>query len=552
MATSGVTKIIDEDRRFSLWQMDNIYTGEAGSTGRHVPNVDDLVVAYDSGWWRCTHVDYETGYSTLVPWTFTNIADNTGDSDTIIGGSSTTTDSYRIYVNTDVVPHTFSFDTRLKMYGSNASYIKIFKNGKTEGESISAIFNSAGAMVTENIELENVIIPNTTVRAIKVPKQGNLTDSPDHGEVLNVVVYSNSGAVLAIFKMVAVITNFVRTIDAGKKLISNISLMSPYTAAGDDRLLEYPANMTLDSSSLVGKVTYNDGTTQRYPVDGRKFELLGMDNYVTTQIGQTVPLVLTYKLANDEYSNNVKEVDGTRFINKSYRLSTVESDNLYNVKLFVVPYWKSANNTWELDYYLYNLDRERIYKVTNYVEYSSNTLAFNGEASKWGVAQAVTVAVNMDRLGASFRYYRHVQDFTITIHQAGSNPTSSGYYTLEYDGNSILSQLTTAIVSKSGGKTTLDLSGNHTVVNQWLETIYTSTEPLYYPFGEAAAPTPTHVKILIGSNWSREIPVADALRPITNISTTVNQGTLIRLEFIANYNTKRLQLATVGLTAKLI
>lgn len=552
MSNNGIPRIIDQDRRFNVWQMDNIYTGEENSEGRYVPNVDDLVVAYDTGWWRCTHVDYETGFSTLTPWSFNNISDNTDKTDVIIGGNSTTSDSYRIYVNTKTVPYEFSFDTRLKIYGSSASYVKIFKDGQTEGSSISAVFNSAGAMVTENIQLENVVIPNTVVTAIKVPKQGNLTDKVNTGEVVNVVVYSNSGSVLAIFKVVAVSTNFVRTIDAGKKLITNISLISPYLSVGDDRLIEYPSNMTLDSSSLVGKVTYNDGSTQRYPVDGRKFKVLGLSNYVTTQIGQTVPLVLTYTLAADEFSNNVKEVAGTRFINKSYQLTTVDSDNLYSVKMFVVPYWNAPDNTWKLDYYLYNLARDSVFKVTSYVEYATNTVAFDGRAAKWGTAQELTVALNLDKLGSSFNYYRHVQDFTITLHQAGSNLTSSGYYTIEYDANSIFTQITYANVTTSPTGKVIDISGGRSVEDHWLEAIYRSTEPLYFAFGEAQAPTPTHVKILIGTNWSREIPVSDILLPIANVNTTVVQGTLIRLEFIANYNSKRLQLGTVGLVAKIL
>lgn len=553
MANVGIDPVIDVDRRFSIWKMSDIYSDAANNTGRYVPNVDDIIVDYSNGWWRCTHVDFETGYSTLIPWAFNNITDNTDETDIIVGGNSTTNDSYRIYVNTKKVPYEFSFDTRLKIYGSAGSYVKIFKDGNVEGPPISAVFNSAGAVVSENIQLENVVIPNTTVTAIKVPTQGNLVEMVETGEVLNAVVYSNSGAVLAIFKVIVVITNFVRTIDAGKKIITNISLVSPYISAGDDRLLEYPSNMTVDSSSLIGKVTYNDGTTQRYPVDGPKFKMLGLENYVTSQLGQTVPLVLTYTLATSEYSNNVKEVNGVRFINKSYSLTTVESDNLYSVKLYVVPYWNGANNKWYLDYYLYNLERENVYKVTNFIEYGVNSNAFDGGAAKWGVAQEITVSINLDKLGSSFSYSRHVQTFNITLHQAGSNLTSSGYYTLEYDNNSIFGRISYAnVATNESGEIIIDFSNGYSVVTQWLEQVYRSTEPLYFPFGEAAAPTPTHVKIIIGSAWSREVPINTILSLIQNVSTRVEQGDLIRLEFIANYNTKRLQLATVGLVAKRI
>lgn len=553
MARMGITPVVDMDRRFTVWNINDIYTNKVGSSGRYVPNIDDLVVDYGSGWWRCIHVDYETNYSTLIPWSFTSVTDHTTKVDIIVGGSSTTDDSYRLYVNTKTVPYEFSFDTRLKIYGSSASYIKLFKDGKTEGPAMSAVINSAGEIVSENIELENVVIPNTIVTAIKVPLQGCLTEKLDAGEVVNAIVYGNSGAVLAIFKVVVVLTNFVRTIDAGKKLITNISLVSPYLSNTDDRLIEYPSNMTLDSSALVGKVTYNDGSTQRYPVDGRKFQMHGLDNYVTSQIGQTVPVVLQYTLAKDEFSNTINQVGEKRFMSKTYRLSTVESDNLYSVKIFVVPRWVSQNNTWALDYYLYTLDRDKVYKINNYIEYGVNSSRFDGTSPKWGVAQRIVVSINLDKLGASFKYYRHVQDFTITLHQPGSNGISSGYYTLEYDVDSILGRVTHAnVTTAANGKSTIDLSAGIAVVDHWLEYLYRSTEPLFFPFGEARAPTPTHVKVSIGDTWSREIAIKDILYLIENVNTPVSQGELVRLEFIANHTARRMHLGIVGLTARRI
>lgn len=553
MAKTGITPVVDADRRFSVWNINDIYTNEPNSNGRYVPCVDDLVVDYSSGWWRCIHVDYQTNYSTLIPWSFTNVTDHTENIDIIVGGSSTTDDSYRLYVNTKVVPYEFSFDTRLKIYGSAASYVKLFKYGKTEGAAISAVLNSAGEMTSENIGMENVIIPNTVVTAIKVPLQGHLTEKLETGEVVNAVVYSNSGAVLAIFKVVTVITNFVRTIDAGKKLITNISLVSPYLSAGDGRVIEYPSNMTIDSSTLIGKVTYNDGSTQRYPVDGRKFIMHGLDAYITTQIGQSVPVVLSYTLADDEFSNNIKQINDKRFINKTYRLTTIESDNLYSVKLFVIPRWNNQNNAWSLDYYLYTLERDLVYKVNSYIEYGVNSNAFNGTNSKWGVAQKIVVALNLDKLGPNFKYYRHVQEYTITLHQAGSNITGSGYYTLEYDLDSVFGRISHANVSTDvNNNFNLDLSGGDSIISNWLERVYRCIEPLYFPYGESQAPTPTHVKVAIGENWSREIPLNDILNLVKNINITINQGELIRLEFIANHATRRLHLGTVGLVAKRI
>ena len=65
----------------------------------------------------------------------------------------------------------------------------------------------------------------------------------------------------------------------------------------------------------------------------------------------------------------------------------------------------------------------------------------------------------------------------------------------------------------------------------WLEYMYSSVSPLRYTQTEAVAPVPTHVRLRIGSSWSREVPIENIFNKITNISTTVAQGTLLRLEF---------------------
>lgn len=556
MAKNTITPIIDKERRHEIWFKADIYTGEANSTGRYVPNIDDLVYDFASGYWRVAAVDYNTGHSTLVPWNFTQLSGGITNNDVIIGGGTGIgTEHYRMYVNTSVVPYEFSIDVRLRIHGSSASYIKVFKENEVHGTAISAEFNSAGVMVGENIRLENVIIPETNVTAIKTPKQGHLTEKLADGEVVSVVVYSNSGAVLSIFKLVVVNTNFVRTIDSGKKLITDVSLVSPYLNATDRTLLEYPSNMIIGSAGLTAVVTYNDGSTQRHNIGNGKVELHGTENYVSSQIGQTVPLVLTYKLSRDEYSNNVQQAGNERFISKSYRLHTIDSDSLYDVKLFVVPTWNRRSNQWNLDYYLGNLDRDYLYKVTEHIEYGVNSLPFNGAREAWGTAQRLTVALNLDRVSNSFNVYRHVTDFTITVNQAGGNPATNGYYVLSYDGDSIVREITTANVRRLTGNTfELDISGGLGSTRDWLRDVYLATDPLRYSFVEPTPPSPTHVKIYIGDNFSKELLLRDVLRrfEVSGVGMDIRTGDSIRLEFIHNTASKRMLLGTTGLIAKTV
>lgn len=556
MAKNTITPIIDKERRHETWHKQDIYTGEENSTGRYVPNVDDLVYDFSTGYWRCVHVDYNTGYSTLVPWNLMQLSGGITNNDVIIGGGNGIgSEHYRIYVNTKVVPYEFSIDVRLRIYGSEASYIKIFKENEVHGTAISAEFNSRGVMVGENIQLENVVIPNTQVTAIKTPKQGHLTEKLADGEVVSVVVYSNSGAVLSIFKLVVVNTNFVRTIDAGKKLITDITLISPYLNTTDRTLLEYPSNMIIDSAGLVAKVTYNDGSEQRHNIGNGKFELHGTENYVSSQLGQTIPLVLSYKLARDEYSNNVKQVGNERFINKAYRLLTVDSDSMYDVKLFIVPWWSRTTKQWNLKYYLGNLDRDYLYDVTQHVEYGVNSVSFDGSNAKWGTAQRLTVALNLDKVASTFNVYRHVTDFTITLMQAGENPAPNGYYVLAYDNDSIVREITTALFRQTGGNVfEVDVTGGLATTTDWLREVYLALDPLRYSFIEPEPPSPTHVKVYVGDKWSKEFLLRDIIHKfkVSGVGGDIKAGDLIRLEFVHNSASKRMLLGTIGLVAKLI
>lgn len=550
MTTVSVQPIIDEDRRHTTWFIKDIYTGVSGNSGRYTPNVDDLVWDYTRGLLRCVSVDFETGLSTLVPWSMTNVVDNTDTTDLVIGGNSTTDDTYRVYVNTDKLPYAFSFDARFKLYGGAASYVKLFKDGDVETAAISAIFNSAGVQTSENIPLEPVVIPNTTVSAIKTPKLGHLTEKVENGDVLNVVVYSSSGAVQGIFRVVCVISNFVRTIDSAKRLITNIELITPYLSASDDRVVEYPANMTVDSSALRARVTYNDGSTQSYAVDGRKFSLFGTEGYLTSIPGQSLPVVLNYVLAEDEYSNLIKEVGNRRFITKEYTLKTVKVDNLYSVKMFVVPEWVSNEARWRLRYYLYNLERDLVTDVTSFIEYGVNSNAFNGSGQMFGVTQSLTVAFNLDKLGGSYSYYRHVQNFNITIHQAGDIKSASSYYTLAYDVDSIVGTVSVASLSVTGTRRRIDISNGYTNIDEWLARAYYGSEPLYYAYAEQKAPKPSHVKLYVGDSFIREITIDSVLTPIDDMPSSVVQGATVRLEFVGNYNSTRSELACIGVIVK--
>lgn len=543
--------IINRQRQHTRWNINEVYNG-TNERGQMVPNPDDEVWSWSQGLYRVVAVDYETGLSTLEKHSDKNLNSGLAESDVLLSSKpGSVADAFRIYVNTDVVPHLLNFDNFLHVYGSSAQYLKVFRGvdiGK-DGHVISAQFNSSGIMSTENIQLEQVQDPHGSIRAIKTPQSGFVTDTLQEGEVVTVVIYSGAGEVLSVSRLVTVLSNAVRNIDASKKQITNIALVTPFLSATDSLLLEVPVNLTVESIPMQMAVTYNDGSKESYAIGDDKAALHGIENFISSEMGYTAELMLTYTLSKGETSNLVKSVGERSFISKPYRLRTVDSDSAYSVKLFVIPKWNFTKNAWELEFYLYTLDRDVFYRVTPYVEYNVNSAAFDG--GLFNVAQQLQVSVNLSKVHSSYNYYRHTTSFKISFNRAATNKGTGAYYSLEYNNDSIVGARAIALVNETGNVFSVDISQGLLSGGDLLDSLYWNTEPVYYEFAEAGAPAPSHARIKIGSNWSRTVPVDELVNVIQAVDASpvdVRQGGLLRIEWYRQTQTNIMELGTTALT----
>lgn len=547
---TGIVGIPNPTRRYTQWHIREVYGLGGAATNVHIPNVDDTVLdLMNNRLYRVVSLSSEN-IPTLELVNLTGIS-GVGRTDTILGtGPGLCSEGYRIYVNNKVTPHPCFIDNRVIIPGSGNSYIKIFKGFDVtdEGHVVSGVFNSAKRMVSENIPLENVVIPHYPANTYKVATPAHLTETLEDGEVVTVVVYTSAGSMSLRFTLLVVNTEFVRNIDASKKHITDISLITPYISDSDDLVVEIPLSMTTTSASFIGKVTYSDGSSTTYPVDNDKFSLHGFDTYVASRVGDILPVVLRYVLSSTENANLVNTVNGKHFVNKQYSIKTVESDSRYSIKLFALPVWDAPTLRWKLQYWLYSLSRDTVIDVTRHVEPSVNSTPFIGNL--FGTAQRLVVSFNMDKLGPSYSYYRHVETLEVTLNHPVTSSPVSAYYEVKYDTDSIVGSHVLAMVSGPANNYTLDLSNGFGEANALVQRWYEASSPLVYPFNEDRAPYPTNVRIIIGS-WSREIDVADLTKPITGVTTAIGNGTPVLVEFVRISNLNRLELGKVALVARM-
>ena len=339
---------------------------------------------------------------------------------------------------------------------------------------------------------------------------------PD-GEVVTAVFYSDAGHVVSKRQLLVENTAFIRSSDAGTKYVSDISLESPFLSTSDPTLIQYPLNVPLSGLSLMGRVHYSDGSSLAMPVDGSKFAIFGLENYVATVVGQKLPLVLRYNLSVGEVAYGLS-VGSERFISESFKAMTLPANGAYSVKLFGYPVWIDAINGYRLEWFLLNLDRQTVYRATPHVTINANTRAFDPIA--YGINQRLSVSVNLQDLNPSYTAYVHTQTTDIVLLGQGTELTTNWTIAFDPGQNPVFgtnNKAVTTFINQNLMKVRIDLG--ETVKQTWLERIYYRSLPLFDSNREIRAPEPDYFALYVGNNvieypieqWNSDLVVDRAL-----------------------------------------
>jgi len=533
--------IIDPNRAHRRWRDTEIYTGPSG-TGRYVPNVDDEVFSWNTGLRRVVSVDYSTGLSVLEAYVAPVQVTTVDSEDILLGaGPGYQSESYRVYIDDSVIPHTLALDSRLFFYGSNSSYIKLFVGSdiSSTGEIVSTMYDQGGTLLGDNIPLELVVLPvGQDNIAVKAPMVGYATRSLPDNEVVTVVAYNDAGHVLSIARVLVMNTAFIRTVDVSKKYIRTIYLESPFLSTSDDRTLEYPINLPVEAMELRGIVNYSDGTRAEMAVDGDKFALHGLSNFVSTIAGQEIDLVLSYYLSDEEFVYGAS-TGVTKHISVNYNAKTTMVDGAYSVKLFVAPVWVNAIEGYRLRWFLYNLERKEVYEVTQYAELAVNSRSFN--PTEYGTMQNISIAINMKDVNSDYTNYRHTQTIGIALMTQGTNDQDN--WNINYvNGQSSPygKDLRASLTFINTNNWVVNLNSGYSNFDEWLDNVYYNSQPLIHPEFETAPPKPNYFTLVMGVN-TIECPIEQWNQNIT-LQHGVADGDVVMVEFILRSATADLQL----------
>lgn len=542
----GHSPVYNPEDSWHMWKLAEIYTGQVGFQ-RYVPKIGDWVKDTD------TNVDYEVTLldpTTLVPTLTEKKAAAVDEfTDVLLGvGPGTQSDTYRLYRDASKTPNTLAVDARLHVAGTMAATCKIFKGSDLTGDAavISNFYDNAGNLLGNAIPLELVAMDSSsgTNISIKTVPVCYTTQDLSDGELVTAVFFAADGHVVSKRQLLVENTAFIRSSNSSLKYVTGIALKTPFLSPSDPMLVQYPLNVPLEGLQLIGVVNYSDGSSVELPVDGTKFSVFGFERFVSSIVGQQFSIVLKYVLSAGEICYTANAVSNDRFVSEVYKATTLNEDGAYSVKLFGYPVWGGAVSGYQMEWYMYNLDRQAAWHVTPYVSYNANQPVFDG--LRYGANQHLSVSVNLKDVNPTFKNYTHTQTLDVVLFGPGTLRTTN--WTVGFDPNQsppygIGDHADT--VFTNANLATVNISCGETDFNAWLNRLYSLTKPLTDPQQELAPPAPTHFSIVLGGQ-DVVFPIASWNQTIVLNQALTNNGTLF-VKFFKRTADNDIQLAIAAL-----
>lgn len=488
VGNDGFTPVYNKDGTWKIWGIHEIYRGQEGK-GKYIPKVNDYVVEPETG---VMYIVTDLHNLTYVPeLTPVNIKQDLSR-DYL---TSSTNDNYRVYYDKSMDPYTLAVDGFMRIYHNTASFARIYRGTDIDPTKIiSRRYDNNGNFVSHDIPLVMVAYSTHDNYAVKSIPTCSCDIDLVTGESCSVVIFDSNGKVVTKVKCIVEETTYVAQAYAEQKYITQIFLKSVFVNETQTSDIHYPVNLPITSFNPIGVVQYNDGSQVEFPIDGDKFRLYGLDQFVSTIIGHKVPMVLSYRLDSNEAALANVNSDGF-FVTRPYNLIVSNPNRSYNVKMFVYPVWVDPLNGYKYKVFLMNLDRNILYDITNLVGITSQSPSFNPLG--YGIMQRLTFMVDLAKVSGAYSSFLHIQTVDILLRGQATDttlitpwevgnqvPTNVPYYGAE------LKAVRNGTVQQK-----VYIGNNCTTVDQFINKLYKPTQPLFNPLTETEPPTPTHIEI---------------------------------------------------------
>ena len=552
MSTPNIAPIVNTSAPYTVWNYNQIYTGPTG-TGQYVPNVGDRVDWIQGNVitsFVVSAVNAGNMLSTLVELT-TPVANDFTDLNVlftpVVGNQP---DTFLLYVDTSTVPYTANVDARLTVKGSLNTTAKVFYGSDLTpaGRVISATYDTSGNYIGENIGLELVAsdaLYNNV--AIKSVMPFSTSASLVNGELVTIVFYNTTGVAVSKKTLSVINSAFIKSASANAKSVVGIGLITPFNSSTNSSQINYPLNLSLNVSNMTGVVYYSDGSSFSSAIDGTRFSISGQDSYVASTVGQSFPIVLKYSLQSNESGYGINNTNGPQ-ISKVYNLVTTAPNLSYQTRLFVYPVWVGPTLGYNLQWFLYDMNRSQSTNVTDLITFASTSPQYN--PLEYGTRQTLTAQINLANVNPSYSSFVYSQSVDILLESPGTfrqnSSTPPNWYVAAISGtNPMFGYGVFATFYNAGvNNNQVNLMGVFTTFTTWLTAYLANAEPPINTPTETTYPAPTHFTVTYGG-VSTTYPITSWNTTLTLTQSMTTNDTLFISFFVRTTNAD-LQLAIAG------
>ena len=500
VGTDGKVPLYDPNAPWRQHNIKNIYFGNIGDK-KVIPNIDDLLHDLDNGdIWKVVELD-PLYIPKLEPYFFSTNNTTTVTDKFISAGPGAQPSTFFMYVDKNTIPYECNIDRRYLINAVDAKYCKVFSGSVLSGSEhvISCVYDQAGNLITNNVELELISMPNGQNYASKTIKSFFTNFDLQDNDQVYVVVYNANGVVVSKKTFMIENSSFIRDTDINTEYISHISLKSPFISNANPKVITIRKNTPIASLELMGIVHYSSGRTRELPVDGSKFTLRGLESFIATIEGQTVPVVLTYTISSSEVVYGANRATD-KFLSEPYKIVVRNQEPVYVLKLLCYPVWINEVSGYRLEWFMINQKRDKIYSATNAIIFNPNSQPFN--PILYGVSQEISVSVYLDKISSQLAHYKHVQTCSVTLLSPAVKSDLDTYWITTTNPGQLDPYGRKAVARSkfiNQNLYELDISCGEETEENWIKRTYDRTYPVYDPDFETGPIYPNLFSISINN-----------------------------------------------------
>ncbi len=545
--SDGATPQYDPNGLWKTWRYEEIYFGEE-AINKYVPKVDDYVRSLnDRKTYRVTAIS-----DLLIPTLIEESESNGTSLSTVLIGEGLQPVSFRLYLDTSKLPFEASLDSRHFIYGDANTYARVFRGYDVgvNGKVISAIFNGS-TYLDDKIPLELTAYENHTNLSQKCVPPFNTKDDMPNGEVCTVVIYNAQNAETSRKTLIVERTSFIRPVNAFQKYISSIGLESVFLSNSDPYVLNYPLNVPATSMNVMGVLNYSDGSVRRLAIDGTKFSLFGIESFVATRPGQKIPLVLSYRLDNDEAAYGAISADGKK-ITEPYSIVTTHENGMFSPVLMGYPRWDFDTSNYVMRWWLMDLNRSTLLEATDAVQYNQTSDLFDGDNRSQ--VQFLSVRVNLNEVSQALPNWIHTQTAYVRLYDPVGTNNDVGVWEIGQEnvfGTFYGTDIKANVQVVNQNEYNINLGNSISTLNEWLTKLYYNSKPVHSLYRETAPPIPTHFTIINDILNSQTFSI-DRWNQVISIYTNISEASNLLIRWEREIGNTTLVLAVTELSINFI